>query len=95
MVSVQPPDKPPAHPNNEVRAPAGWRRQMQDNLQMPSWNTFMKPASVPKHDYLKHFSKDDAKTRITALALVMAPSIVWAVVGALVIVVTLIARIFG
>ena len=55
----------------------------------------MKPASAPKHDYLKLFSKDDAKTRITALALVMAPSIVWALVVALVLVVTLIARILG
>jgi hypothetical protein len=68
---------------------------MQDNPVMLFWSTFMKPASAPKHDYLKHFSKDDAKTRITALALVMAPSIVWALVVALVLVVTLIARILG
>ncbi|WP_164868457.1 hypothetical protein [Hydrogenophaga sp. NH-16] len=30
------------------------------------------------HDYLKHFAKDDAKTRILALALLKAPAILGA-----------------
>jgi type II secretory pathway component PulF len=39
----------------------------------------MRLPQHPPHDYLKHFAKDNAKTRILALALLMTPTILLAV----------------
>jgi hypothetical protein len=43
----------------------------------------MKPPLSPKPDYLKHFAKDDARTKIAALALLMAPAILYGMVALL------------
>jgi len=39
----------------------------------------MKLPLPPKQDYLKHFAKDDAKTRIRALVILRAPAIIMAI----------------
>lgn len=48
----------------------------------------MKLPQRSQHDYLKHFAKDDAKTRILALVLLKAPAILGAVAVILGIVLT-------
>ncbi len=43
----------------------------------------MKLPQRSQHDYLKHFAKDDARTRILALALLKAPAILGAIAAIL------------